>query len=92
MADEFSASRRATRLRVTLLGDGSPGPIEARIGRRLIRLVDPGSEEGVWLLGSRRVELVGPGGEQFGRVRLKEAWRRLSKRLERRLAAKGSID
>jgi hypothetical protein len=70
----------------TLAGDGRPGPIEERIGRRLVRLVDPQSDEGVRLLGGGRVELVGPDGEALGNVEIREAYRRLRARLEQRLA------
>lgn len=73
-------------LRVTLSGDGRFGPIEERIGRRLIRLVDPQSDEGLGLLRSGEVDLIGPGGERFGRLQPDEACRRLRERLEKRLA------
>ena len=37
---------RASRLfRCTMTGDGRPGPIEERIGRRLVRLVQPESDD-----------------------------------------------
>ena len=35
----------AATFRGTLSGDGRPGPIEERLGRRLIRLIDPESDE-----------------------------------------------
>jgi hypothetical protein len=76
----------ARRFCGTLVGDGRPGPIEERIGRRLVRLVDPQSDEGVSLLADGRVELVGPDGEALGNVEIQEAYRRLRERLERRLA------
>jgi len=69
----------------TLSGDGRPGPIEQRLGRRLLRLVDPESEEGQKLLEQGDVELVGPDGEQLGRMRIEEAYEELISRLERRL-------
>ena len=50
-----------------------------------MRLVDPLSDEGRFLLSSGSVELLGPGGEQFGCVDPAEARRRLRERLERRL-------
>lgn len=78
-------SLRGSSLRATLAGDGRPGPIEERIGRRLVRLVDPESDEGERLLGSGTVELIGPEGEHFGRIPASEACRRLRGRLERRL-------
>jgi hypothetical protein len=73
-------------LRATVSGDGRLGPIEERIGRRLIRLVDPQSEEGRSLLDSHVVDLLGPGGEHFGCVDPAEARRRLRDRIEERLA------
>jgi len=71
--------------RATVLGDGSPGPIEERLGRKLLRVVDPSSAEGQRLLRSGSVEILGPGGENFGRIRMQEAWRQLIRRLEERL-------
>ena len=76
----------ARRFCGTLAGDGRPGPIEERIGRRLVRLVDPESDEGQRLLDQGAVELVGPEGRALGSVELREAYRRLRRRLERRLA------
>lgn len=70
----------------TLVGDGRPGPIEERIGRRLVRLVDPQSDEGVRLLANGDVELVGPDGDALGNVEIREAYRRLRSRLEQKLA------
>jgi len=75
----------ASFLRATVCGDGRPGPIEERLGRRLLRVVDPDSAEGARLLRSGEVELIGPGGEHLGRIGLEEACRRLRARLERRL-------
>jgi hypothetical protein len=77
---------RGTRLRATLSGDGRPGPIEERIGRRLVRLVDPASDEGLELLRSGAVEMIGPEGDPLGCLRPEEAARILRDRLERRLA------
>ena len=90
MRESTVVAAGAARLRVTLAGDGRPGPIEERIGRRLVRLVDPGSDEGRRLLGSGRVDLVGPGGEKLGRGQIEEAWRRLRERLEGRLSEPGA--
>jgi hypothetical protein len=73
-------------LRATLSGDGTLGPIEERIGRRLCRVVDPESSEGKRLLGDGEVDLVGPGGERMGRVQLADALGRLRERLERLLS------
>ena len=80
-----TAPRPRGLLRATVAGDGMLGPIEERIGRRLMRLVDPRSDEGRSLLSSGSVELLGPGGEQFGCVHPSEALRRLRERLEQRL-------
>jgi hypothetical protein len=74
-----------SRFKSTLGGDGRIGPIEERIGRRLIRLVDPKSEEGAGLLRSGGVELMGPEGEWLGCVTLGDAYRELISRLEGRL-------
>ncbi len=87
----LGASRDAT-MRVTLAGDGRLGPIEERIGRRLVRLVDPESTEGRALLGAGVVDLIGPEGERFGRIPAYEACRRLRERLERRLENPGGDD
>jgi len=73
-------------LRATLAGDGRPGPIEERFGRRLLRLVDPDSAEGIKLLQDQRVELIAPGGEQMGCISLEEALDRLIQRLEELLS------
>lgn len=72
--------------RSTLVGDGSLSPIEERAGRRLLRVVDPTSEEGWRLLRSGEVVFVGPDGESFGKMGVEEAWRRLTDRLEALLA------
>ncbi len=92
MRDFLSSGGFAPAFRATVSGDGSPGPIEERIGRRLVRLVDPGSEEGERLLSSGLVELVGPGGEKLGRIRMEEAWRRLIRRLEEQLESRDALD
>ena len=70
--------------RGTLSGDGRPGPIEERLGRRLIRLIDPESDEGVRLLSEGCVDLLGPDGTRLGTVRAADALRRLRERLENR--------
>lgn len=72
--------------RAALTGDGSPGPIEERLGRRLLRLVDAESAEGTCLLDAGRVDLTGPDGERLGRVRPESVYRSLLQRLEGRLA------
>ena len=85
MPQDTSPTGRAGSLSATVAGDGRPGPIEERIGRRLVRLVDPDSDEGAELLGSGTVEIIGPEGERFGRIPAHEACRLLRERLERRL-------
>lgn len=74
--------------RTTLTGVGETGPIEERVGRRLVRLVDPGSREGLSLLRSGRVTFVGPEGDALDCKRLDEAIGLLRERLERLLAAR----
>jgi hypothetical protein len=71
----------------TLGRDGRPGPIEERYGRRLLRLVDPESEEGRKLLTEGDVDLVGPDGEHLGCISIIEAYEELTARLESRLDA-----
>ncbi len=71
--------------RMTLTGDGRPGPIEERIGRRLVRLLDPESEEGLCLLAARSVRFIGPGGIRLGYLHPKEAIEALRQALEERL-------
>ncbi len=71
--------------RATLAGDGAPGPIEERIGRRLVRTLNPESAEGERLLRSGQVDLIGPDGMSFGCIPPGEAYRRLRERLARRL-------
>jgi hypothetical protein len=70
----------------TLSGDGRPGPIEERLGRRLVRLVDPESEEGRRLLARGDVELLGPDGECLGCLSISDAYEELIGRLELRLS------
>lgn len=89
--EEVSGVAEAKHLyRGTLGGDGRPGPIEVRIGRRLLRLIDPSSEEGARLLDEARVDLIGPDGERLGPLSLREALGRLRERLERNLAEASS--
>ena len=71
--------------RMTLTGVGRPGPIEERIGRRLLRLVDPESEEGLSLLASRCVRFIGPGGTPLGYVHPSDAIDCLREALTERL-------
>lgn len=75
------------RFRAVLTGRGQPGPIEERVGRRLVRLVDPSSPEGRLLLDDRKVELIGPEGVPWGMLSLDEAQERLRRRLEAALEA-----
>lgn len=73
--------------RVTLAGDGRPGPVEERIGRRLVRLLDPLSEEAHALAAAGRIEWIGPEGAPLGRVPPAAACAELKLRLERALEA-----
>jgi hypothetical protein len=72
--------------RATITGVGRPGPIEERVGWRLVRIVDPESREGVALLRRRQVTLIGPEGTALGRVDLNQARCLLITRLEHALA------
>jgi hypothetical protein len=72
--------------RATISGVGLPGPIEERLGRRLVRIVDPASREGAMLLRDRQVTFIGPEGTAMGRLDLTEARRLLRQRLEGVLA------
>ena len=72
--------------RATITGVGRPGPIEERVGRRLVRIVDPASREGAALLRSGLVTFLGPEGTDLGCRGLDDARRLLRERLERRLA------
>jgi hypothetical protein len=73
--------------RATITGVGGPGPIEERVGRRLIRVVDPDSREGASLARSGSVTWVGPEGESLGRLGLAAVRRLLHKRFERQIGA-----
>ena len=77
----------APRFRGTLRSDGDLGPIEERYGRRLMRLIDPESDEASALLDAGQVELLGPDGDTFGATTLEDAYGRLVARLEERLDA-----
>jgi hypothetical protein len=92
MTRDVTAAPPPLSLRATIAGDGTPGPIEERVGRRLMRVVDPASEEGARLLRSGGVTIVGPGGESFGRITVEEAWNRLVRRLEARLDPDGPTE
>jgi hypothetical protein len=78
--------------RATITGVGRPGPIEERLGWRLVRIVDPDSKEGVALLRDRQVTFIGPEGTALGRVSLEQARRLLKLRLESALAEVGGDD
>lgn len=73
--------------RATLAGDGHPGPVEERIGRRLLRLLDPLSDEARALAAAGRIEWIGPEGAPLGRVTPAIACALLKRRLECALAA-----
>ena len=78
--------------RATITGVGRPGPIEERLGCRLVRIVDPASKEGATLLRDHQVTLIGPEGTALGRVNLDQARRLLERRLESVLAKLGGDD
>jgi len=78
-------SARGT-FRATITGVGRPGPIEERLGWRLVRIVDPASREGSTLLRTRQVTFIGPEGTALGRLDLDQARRLLRLRLESVLA------
>jgi hypothetical protein len=78
--------------RATITGVGRPGPIEERLGCRLVRIVDPASKEGATLLRDHQVTLIGPEGTALGRVNLDQARRLLELRLESVLAKLGRDD
>lgn len=78
--------------RATITGVGRPGPIEERLGCRLVRIVDPTSKEGASLLRGHKVTVIGPEGTALGRVNLKQARRLLKLRLESVLAKLGGDD
>lgn len=84
---QSEATFEGHRLRAILLRDGTAGPIEVRLGRRLLKLVSPESAEGRLLLDEGRVDLVGPDGERLGRIPIEEARGRLRARLESALGA-----
>lgn len=73
--------------RATLAGDGHPGPVEERIGRRLVRLIDPLSAEALALSAALRIEWIGPEGAPLGRVPVSDACDELKRRLQRALEA-----
>jgi len=85
MGQPFQEPTAGPTFRGTLSGDGRPGPIEERLGRRLIRLINPESDEGVRLLSEGRVDLLGPDGTRLGMLRAADALRRLRQRLEQRV-------
>jgi len=78
--------------RATITGVGRPGPIEERLGWRLVRIVDPTSKEGASLLRDHQVTVIGPEGTTLGRVDLIQARRVLKRRLESVLVRLGGDD
>ncbi|HEX5045015.1 MAG TPA: hypothetical protein VFV75_19130 [Candidatus Polarisedimenticolaceae bacterium] len=61
--------------------------MEERIGRRLVRLLDPLSDEARALGAAGRIEWIGPEGAPLGRIPPADACAELKRRLERALAA-----
>ncbi len=78
--------------RATISGVGLPGPIEERVGCRLVRLVDPASREGQSLVRTRQVSFIGPEGITLGRVDLVQARRMLELRLRSVLSDSGAAE
>jgi hypothetical protein len=72
--------------RATITGVGLLGPIEERLGWRLVRIVKPDSKEGQALVRERQVAFIGPDGTALGRIDLGEARRWLELRLRSALA------
>ena len=66
MGEPSHAPVKGPTYRGTLSGDGRPGPIEVRLGRRLIRTIDPESLEGTRLLIAGVVDLIGHMAQQDG--------------------------
>jgi hypothetical protein len=87
MADLAAPPLARGTFRATISGVGRPGPIEERLGWRLVRIVDPASKEGGRLLRDRQVTFIGPEGTALGRVDLDQARRLLKLRLLSVLAA-----
>ena len=79
-------NERSGSFRAVLTADGHPGPIEERLGRRLVRVVDPESREGRHLLERDAVLWIAPGGDALGRMTARDAVETLQRRLEERLA------
>jgi hypothetical protein len=92
MDDGAAPSLGRGTFRATITGVGKLGPIEERLGWRLVRIVDPESKEGATLLRDRQVTFIGPEGTTFGRVALHQARRLLKRRLESVLAELGGDD
>jgi len=92
MSDSAVAPLARGTFRVTITGIGRPGPIEERLGRRLVRILDPESSEGAALLRAGQVLIIGPQGAALGRVDLEQARRALKLRLESLLADVGEDD
>lgn len=82
MSDRVEAAPGG-RFRGLLQSDGRCGPIEHRLGRRLLRMIEPDSDEGRTLLREGRVELISPEGESLGTVSPEQAAAPLLERLER---------
>lgn len=68
--------------RATITGVGRLGPIEERLGWRLVRIVAPESKEGQTLVRTRQVTFIGPEGTTLGQVDMPQARRLLALRLK----------
>ena len=80
------APRTRGTFRATINGVGRLGPIEERLGWRLLRTIDPESKAGATLLRDRQVTFIGPEGTALGRIDLHQARQLLKLRLESVLA------
>jgi hypothetical protein len=89
MDDGLDAPLARGTFRARISGVGLLGPIEERLGWRLVRIVDPGSKEGKTLVRTRQVTFIGPEGTALGRVDMHEARRLLEIRLRSALAELG---
>jgi hypothetical protein len=89
MDDGAEAPLARGTFRATITGVGVLGPIEERLGWRLVRTVRPDSKEGQALVRGRQVAFLGPDGTALGRIDLGEARRWLELRLRTVLADAG---
>jgi hypothetical protein len=92
MEDRAAAPLARGTFRATITGVGRLGPIEERLGWRLVRIVSPESKEGKTLLRTGQVTFIGPEGTSLGCVDVTEARRLLELRLRNVLADGGEAE